>query len=537
MAKQPFDAFLPSGALEEPLYKPVFGSRSSTVSPLAVPPRSFTSYIPSHNQEGRSLSPKPHANSSELSRSASQRQNGYSVSQQSTSFRPYQHGRPLSPPFSRTPSTEDGLVAQIQGLHTYSKHLREVARGERAHMEADRARMEELMAEERALWDQEREYMKARIEKLEFQLAAYGHQTSPKGLLETILSPPNGHQSLNGDKQPSHHSSTTTSASSAMNGNKVKAIPQESGRNPDGTPFYAPAPRNPSRTFETSQDSDVPIASLSSPRDMTLLVTSHELTQADFVRSPPTEAASREGSVAEVVDISYLQPELEGVHIKKTSTAAPTFSAKILSPSSLMALSKSSSRVTSPNQQPARPQGQEGLHRSGSKSKPSTLEIINAPENRRLTMHAGHTPNHSVHKFDMDSGNATPTQNEHRRHEPSLVVDEPRPEMDENNDEDPKLKGPLGLLNIPEDEIFLTALTNKLEEVKQNGLLSPSQLSVENKNPNTVTDSSSGNPRSATDEPAQGSDKADDEDSEAVVVPPVLKVKASMNFGRPFGSL
>ena len=52
---------------------------------------------------------------------------------------------------------------------------------------------------------------------------------------------------------------------------------------------------------------------------------------------------------------------------------------------------------------------------------------------------------------------------------------------DENIDPDPELRGPLGLKNDPpKDELFLAALTNKLKEVKESGLISPSEASLDN---------------------------------------------------------
>ena len=105
-------------------------------------------------------------------------------------------------------------------------------------MEADRARMEEVMAEERALWDQEREFLKGRIVELESQLAAVlHHQSLQQGPLDSEISPSSGQSPRKTHQQPSHHSKMITSGPIGMNGNSARLIHQESGRNPDGSPF------------------------------------------------------------------------------------------------------------------------------------------------------------------------------------------------------------------------------------------------------------------------------------------------------------
>jgi hypothetical protein len=404
-------------------------------------------------------------------------------------------------------------------------------------MEADRARMEEVMAEERALWDQEREFLKGRIVELESQLAAvFRHQSLQQGPLDSEIPPGNGQSPQKTHQQPSHHSKIMASGTAGMNGSSVRPIHQESGRNPDGSPFYAPAPRNPSRTFEASQNNGLRVDSMSAPRETPIRVTSKELSESDFgPRLPPAELSSRGGS--ESIDISHLQPELEGVPIK-TSAVSRAFVAQVRSPNSSLSPSKPSSHVSSPPQRPDMIKTQNGLGRSGSQIKKSTLEVITAPETHRLTMNAGHTPNHSIHKLDLgDSGGATPTQDQHRLRNPSMAIGEPE-QHDENIDPDPELRGPLGLKNDPpKDELFLAALTNKLKEVKESGLISPSETSLDNDDSNGMIPSIASSIVSENKALAPDSEGVEDDDDSKQDEVPVLRVKASMNFGRPFGSL
>jgi hypothetical protein len=401
-------------------------------------------------------------------------------------------------------------------------------------MEADRARIEEVMAEERALWDQERDFLKGRIEELESQIAAlFGHQSLQQGPLDSEISPGNSQ----GPQQLFYHTRMTPSAPAGSNGNSAKLIRQESGRNPDGSPFYAPAPRNPSRTFEAPQNDALRVDSMSAPRETPIRITSKELTESDFgLRSSSAEGPSRSGS--ESIDISHLQPELEGVPIK-TSAISPAFVAQVMSPNSSLSPPKPSSHVSSP------PQRQDikapnGLGRTGSQAKKSTLEVIAAPETHRLTMNAGHTPNHSIHKLDLgDSGGATPTQDQHRLHNPQMAISETEQHVDENIDPDPELQGPLGLKNDPpKDELFLAALTNKLREVKESGLISPSEMSVDSEDQNSMINTRAANAVVEKQGFASVSENFEDDDSKSAEdEAPILRVKASMNFGRPFGSL
>ncbi|KUJ08371.1 uncharacterized protein LY89DRAFT_600049 [Mollisia scopiformis] len=464
------------------------------ISPLNVP-RSVPDYIPSPHNSG---SPSPNTQLSSQNQS-----------------------HPISPPKTRSASAEEDSAALVEDWRAYTQKLRSQSEGERAHMAADRARMEEVMAEERALWDKERDLLKARILELEAELGKSGNQAR-------IPHPITHRQPIFGFTSPG---SNPVSVAGSIDSVHSRTVPQESGRNADGSPFYAPAPRNPSRTFDPSENTDLRVDDVHAPRETAICVTSKELTSSDFIQSPPSthDLEAIHEAPAESIDISHIQPELEGVLIK-ASAVDPTFAAKVLSP-------RRSPLKLSPDIKPP-PRDITNLSRSNSKEEKQkkTLEVVTQPENRRLTMHAGHTPNHSISKFsflgaDGESGGATPTQEHHtkieRVHRPSIAPpDEYVPETVEDEPEeddhgDRELSGPLGLTtDTVKNDAFLEKLVEKLEEARKSADVSPSN------DPEDSRASIGPPPRSTLDE--------DDDEKDDV---PVLRLKPSVNFGRPLGSM
>jgi hypothetical protein len=161
-------------------------------------------------------------------------------------------------------------------------------------------------------------------------------------------------------------------------------------------------------------------------------------------------------------------------------------------------------------------------------------------------MNAGHTPNHSIHHFDLgDSGNATPTQKPLKTESPSLVVGLQAPEVDDEgrfdgafdgDDGDFELRGPLALVNDgPRDDLFLQILDDKLKNIPQSSLSDPS---VNGEGVNDLARSLSHN-SSGTGIDGSVSSIQDEDDSPEPPIDemPRLRVKASTNFGKPFGTL
>jgi hypothetical protein len=512
MSRQQFDTFLPSGSVEE--RSAIFHHQSEPMlSPKGLDPRGVPGYIPTpYQQTVDYMNCRP----------ASNPNTNYSITPTQTF-----NGALISPPISRTCSS-DSNTELVQDWRAYTRKLREQFAKEREHMATDRVLSDEIMAEERALWDRERDVYERRIAELESKLSVLSNPTSPDTNNKNASASKTGSRDQSPSQRPPFRRAYTNLSNGSSN-DSFKGVPQESGRNPDGSPFYAPSSRNPSRTFGSVAE-EVGIDDLPGALEIPITVTSHQLTQSDFgLHSPDSRKGSREGSIiGDSIDISLIQPGLEGVPIKNTAVS-PMFAAKNFSPSgSTMSPSKFSPSTVPP----PRPRGQQT-----SPPRKSCAELIKAPEDRRLTMHAGHTPSHSVTKFDLESGNATPTQLQPNPVHPPDVV-EPL-ELNASNPEDPALTGPLGLTNdVPGDGIFLATLTSKLEEVIETM-------------PQSDTDSEISGPvisdhlmlktalvaigrKSSIDSPVDDENEGPTRQADDI---PILRLKPSTNFGRPLGSL
>lgn len=516
---------------------------------------------------------------------------------------PYLHSPtsvPISPPHTRSASAETTSAALVEDFRVYTQKLRDQYEGERAHIVADRARGMEVMAEERALWDKERGMLLARIRELEGRLQGVGEVVSPLGIFNLDMGNmvPNGNVAGHGAGVPNAamfasspnlvpNLNVTGLRSPGVRSPVVPAqqqqarapenvtrspeprrtpphalphphpeVKQESGRNADGSPFYAPAPQNPTRTFSTESETEtLRVEDIVAPTDTALRVTSKELSASDFgggsnQASPEADRASstirwaegddedKESDIigADSIDISHIAPHLEGVPIR-TSAVDPEFVARVLSPQCI------SPAKLSPN---IRPPGRDVV------AKKTQATLLGEAEIRRLTMYAGHTPNHSISRFadlvkevaveGSELGDETPRGNEStlHSHRPSIAVqsnDIEEEDTIEDQEEDPALKGPLGLTNkSSKDNLFLEVLTEKLQEVEK-------EIS-EKGSPNLDTDSlASWSPMLEMKSASKGqggkrgekSEKGEGEGGEGVDGMPPLKLKPSMNFGRPMG--
>lgn len=187
------------------------------------------------------------------------------------------------------------------------------------------------------------------------------------------------------------------------------------------------------------------------------------------------------------------------------------------------------------------PQSPSPVHASPSKVSPGTIPLpsnkLEAPEDI-LTRDAGHTPlaRRSYSNYDgPGSADAeTPTQPELERpplepHTTAVklpsersdsyfppVPEEPEPA----GNEDPELKGPLGLTNdASADNKFLSALDSKLEQAAKSSPDNLDSPAVAGASSNTTTDQDGG-----------------DDDVPEFDHEPRLRIKRSINFGSAFGS-
>lgn len=497
-----FDTFLPSGAVEQrrPFRFP------DAQFPRSAPPDHFPNF-----PARRGFSTSPHT------------------------------GTPISPPRTRSGSADEDTAALIEDWRAFTRKIREQARGERAHLLADRARADEVMEEERELWEQERTILKARIDQLEAELAAKHADVTSRTISSTTFATARS-------KSSSRLEAASVSGSGSHDISPASSVPQESGRNPDGSPFYAPAPTNPSRSFNP-RNQELRIDSITQPRETPIRVTSKTLRPVDFgIQSPERQAVHEtpHTMIGESIDISLIQPSLEGVPIK-TSAVDPVFAATVLSPHESASPSKPSPLIRSPEETPSPPSA---VRRVGKEM--CTLEVVSAPENRRLTMHAGHTPSHSISKLDLGdlSSNATPTQRhsvigEHI-HNTSMATEGPdfsHESKYEGFEEDPVLSGQLGFTNdaaSPQNDIFARELVKRLSEeaLKQ---------SMANHEDNPVDDEDEEFDQvpenlETRKEKSSGSGGDGVEVSAGITSPPIdglprLRLRPSTNFGKPFGTL
>lgn len=227
------------------------------------------------------------------------------------------------------------------------------------------------------------------------------------------------------------------------------------------------------------------------------------------------------GQPSKVIDVQEYHKDLEGIHLKENFVKKETFTD---TPSS--SGSRSSSGRVSP------PQANDNVK---SLARARSLRVLKADADSRLTMHAGHTPtislsiaNTGASNTVVSSGSNTPTltsgdgaMSDDNRHEsfepaepaPTGVEDDDEPAILEPSDEDPELKGPLTLRNMPaKDEAFLSILSDKLEKVTSGEDATPTVL--------------------------KHSDDEDDGevgDDEAVEEIPLKLKNTTSNFGKPFG--
>ncbi|SZF01792.1 unnamed protein product [Blumeria hordei] len=410
----------------------------------------------------------------------------------------------MSSPKYRIAFVDENISSLIDDWRVYVQQLRTQFQGERAHMRADRDRAEEIMAGEQDLWDRERELwnterkaLKIRIVELEAQLQAV-----------TNMEPSNS--------QPS--SSTRPSfTSSALNMELATStrIPQESGRNLDGSPFYAPAPLNPTRTFGTKGAADVPVEEVAAIYDGKI--------QPSGSIHPINPNLTKESldTMSDVIESSRKYTEVDGVAIRNPTTSRSFMTNSLSSVLESANISQLKSGITPTEFAQKSKDQRERIE--------TIIPLVAAqPENKRLTLFAGHTPNHSVTKFDLAESEAVSPANtrkdstdkhKHITQANSKEIESGSKSSSEDSDDgDREFSGPLGLINEKvQDDLFLSQLTKKLaKEAKKKD--DHSYDSVLSSNLVSQADISSSTP----DQKDEG---------------PKLRMKPSMNFGRPFGSM
>ncbi|KAM0417200.1 hypothetical protein ACHAPT_012777 [Fusarium lateritium] len=462
----------------------------------------------------------------------------------------------------------------VQRLVQQNAMIREAWEAERNHLEANRRRAEEVYQEERIImdevrvgWETEKESMIREIEDLKERMHRLEGENSALKAVTT--------QSIS-----SH--SPVLDGTSLLPG-RPDEISHPPGR-PDGT-SHPPGLDETSRRphFFITQPESSPFVPLD-PRMQT-----QNPVAKDFLSCPSDDAITP----VPVIDVQEIDPKLEGIPLKATAVQKPTFA------DGRTSTDNPSSPVTSPPGPAA--QHLDRVERplnARASSKEYTLQALSAVESRRLTMHAGHTPNHSLSLFSTANPTvtssvvgegATPTvetvidlaavlPDEPVKDTASTVVrtakrdskvsfvsfaeekldwDHPEPMLDPDEGDKP-LKGPLMIRNLPaKDELFWEAVNKKLEPISQgqNALPAVMQAAQEDLEVTPGPSSSSaqaqaqaqaqkrhkvpqiGGDGSADAQAGDESDTNSETSDNGIDADVPLKFKATSNFGAPFGAM
>lgn len=426
-------------------------------------------------------------------------------------------------------------------------------------MEANRERVEEvykeeraLMEEERAEWEYEKEALFKKIELLQQQVAGLCGYRGPKNDVSTKGKPRYGAGS-DWNMSPESMRSSASSQGSALPGQRIGGLPgsvsgdvlQRLTSQPPQPPARDAASLASSHPTNFGQNATSRFSPSKQPESSPFI----PMTANNGMASPPADDATP----VPIVDVQEIIPTSEGIPIKASALQRTTFSDGPNSPPA----SKPTSRTPSP------PADTSKLGVPGKPVKEQTLQILAADEVDRLTMHAGHTPNHSLSVLPTvtattasSSGESTPTLQHGDMVDSSAATSSSEPteppttrksEISEDfssypeeamldaSSEDVSLRGPLMVRNMPaHDEIFFKKLSDKLEEVSKGTEAAVPAVLRDVVNEEESTDTK---PTTGCDEPS--ADKANSESSprsreeQETDIP--LKLKRNNNFGAPFG--
>lgn len=274
-----------------------------------------------------------------------------------------------------------------------------------------------------------------------------------------------------------------------------------------------------------------------------------------------------------MIDVQEVDPKLDGIQLKATAVQKYTFGE-----------SSKSSPATSPPAAAgtAQTEPRQGVKRLSSKDQ--TVQVLQAEESRRLTMHAGHTPNHSLSLFptmsvagstretttqddDTDPSQGAPSPppeeaEESHQHDTAEASKEPEihhaqdqqeahgdkadhPEEQFEPTEDKKLKGPLMVRNMPaHDDIFFAKVNEVLERSQGEDALPTVVRSPIDESGPSGTSQNPPRQQDATAAPVAGEDKprggvedaGEDVDDERGVEGDIpLRLRHTNNFGAPLG--
>ncbi|KAI0522106.1 hypothetical protein F5B22DRAFT_660469 [Xylaria bambusicola] len=547
MKRLPNDSFLPSGGIDSfdrsiSQFPHLNGHSNSTISPLSLAQSISQPYfdIPRSNHASPSSPP------------ATQGPRQY-LSPDYNSLSTPTRGSPgaiiasplIEPINSGTMSPFEHLSPQaaatlLQRRDDHNRRLRECWEAERTHLEASRARAEEMFREERTLMDEERliwAEQKAELENeiLKWKQNKEAAEAEVLKLTELLKSKStsNGHAKFG----------------RALDGAADDVLGSQGHGNTAGPKLGGTS----SSTFQTPSDGISP-SSLPPGRSSTIPKSNpfEPLDPRMQSASPTNPPTSKEKERVPSIEINEIMPGLEGVRLKAPAVQKSTFDDR-----NQRSSTSATSRIFSPDTKKC-------VFEVQSYVSPAvmTQETLKAPEHHRLTMHAGHTPNHSMSFSNLptiestagntagSTGTCTPTtSSDPQRVHGNDTLGQGRVETIAGADQDetaisgaviyepsddPALKGPLCLKNRPAaDEVFLRRLSDKLEEVKATEA-TPSVLNELITRAPTEDQADLKAGRLTEDEII---DRESEDTLEEVEEDVPLKLKASSNFGQPLGQV
>ncbi|PFH56735.1 hypothetical protein XA68_16059 [Ophiocordyceps unilateralis] len=480
-------------------------------------------------------------------------------------------------------STSHSLRQQLSFLIEAWMADRESCGLEKQAAEQELRRLRNALRSDHENWTSDRmamgrqlDTLRAQVHGLELEIAALKTATAPNASGDNTQSPRTGQQHPGGVyglagnsslSDPDEPAATTLSSNPSQQSNSSRAYVFSPPIGSTGAPRRA--------HFATPGSSRTSPSAAPAP--------SHAAQEPDLGQQPrlsvTTDFMDPLGlngfGAVPVIDVQELDPKLDGIPIKANAVQKWTFST---APNQRQAASgarvghgisicRTRRQSTTQNR---RSMDRGRISRERQTSRDQTLQVLAVEESRRLTMHAGHTPNHSISLIptmttvggDSDGGMThsidAPSDvgvGQEATHEPLFAPDHDGHESPKDGEDDGKeplgpcddasLKGPLMVKNIPaQDDLFFAQLDQKLESVISSGedalpsvlrTPSPAEPAAPPVGSRPVAVQASLGLDGAHELAVEVDEGAADDDKD--IEPDVpLRLRSTANFGAPFGS-
>ncbi len=483
---------------------------------------------------------------------------------------------------AQSASSPAAVGHMVQRLAHQNSLIRDAWEMERSHLEANRKRAEEVYKEERAIMEEVREGWESDRARMEDELRAL---VARMQVLER------------------ENKELKSMAAAGLGGYPTATLSAEKGSLQFAPGLYGVAAAAAVAHTRLVDSGALPTTkqpeAAASPTSIAPLASQSDLPHDDFLPSPRADDAP-----VPVIDVQTIHPELEGIPIKATAVQRSTFTdAAEQSPKSPKSDHKSDPK-SDPTSDEMPPESRLDLKSaSRSTSRPTsptgpgqmakrvvkvhTLAALAAGESQRLTMHAGHTPSHSLSILPTMTTSAatstmadpsqgtTPTQAQVTASMASRILAS-APDMPEHpaaldffddpcleetkvvtpyqvDDDDldhlpgpsgdARLKGPLMIRNIPaKDEEFWRLVNEKLEPISRNGsvptVVEKAALDPQDSPATQVSHTAPARASTRTRAGGGGADDDSDDETEGQKEEDIpIRFKKTCNFGVPFGEM